>query len=91
VRYRVGWTLAVVAALAATGVLASTASAAIVITKIYYDSPGPDRGTNKSLNAEWLRLKNTGRRRSSLRKWTIRNAAGHLYRFGGTASGLERP
>jgi Lamin Tail Domain/Calcineurin-like phosphoesterase len=74
--------LAVLAALAATGALASSASAAIVITKIYYDSPGPDRGTNKSLDAEWIRLKNTGGKRRSLRSWTIRNAAGHLYKFG---------
>jgi hypothetical protein len=32
--------------------LASPASAAIKITKIYFDSPGADTGTNKSLNAE---------------------------------------
>jgi hypothetical protein len=83
--------LAVLAALAATGVLASSASAAIVMTKIYYDSPGPDRGTNKSLNAEWIRLKNAGRRRSSLRNWTIRNAAGHLYRFGRYSLRAGRP
>jgi hypothetical protein len=28
--------------------------------KIYFDSPGNDTGTSKSLNAEWIRLKNTG-------------------------------
>ena len=51
-RHSVSRTVAVVAALAATGALASTASAAVVITKIYYNSPGTDRGSNKSLNAE---------------------------------------
>jgi hypothetical protein len=75
-------TLVVVAALAAIGALASTASARIVITKIYYDSPGPDRGSNKSLNAEWIRLKNTGSRGRSLRRWTIRDASSHVYTFG---------
>jgi hypothetical protein len=75
-------TLAVLAALAATAALASSASAAIVIRKIYYNSPGFDRGSNKSLNGEWIRLKNTGRKRRSLRSWTIRTAAGHRYRFG---------
>ena len=41
--------------------LASPAYAAIRITKIYFDSPGADTGTNKSLNAEYVQIKNTGK------------------------------
>jgi Lamin Tail Domain len=62
--------------------LVPTASGAIRITRIYFDSPGSDTGTNSSLNAEWIKLKNTGPHRRSLRGWRIRDAAGHVYRFG---------
>jgi Lamin Tail Domain len=72
----------VVAILTLTSVLAPIASAAIRITKIYYDSPGSDGGSNSSLNAEWIRLKNTGSSSRSLKNWTIRDKAGHVYRFG---------
>jgi Lamin Tail Domain len=61
---------------------ASTASAAIKITTIYFDSPGSDYGSNSSLNAEWIRLKNNGSGAKSLNGWTIRDAANHVYRFG---------
>jgi hypothetical protein len=67
---------------AVLSLLAPPAMAAIRITKIYYDSPGTDTGSNSSLNAEWIRLKNTGRRAKSLRGWKIRDASGHVYRFG---------
>lgn len=62
--------------------LVPAAPGAIRITKIYFDSPGSDGGSNSSLNAEWIRLKNTGSSRRSLTGWTIRDAAGHVYRFG---------
>jgi hypothetical protein len=61
--------------------LASPASAAIKITKIYFDSPGADTGTNKSLNAEYVQIKNTGRVRVALSGWTLRDSDKHVYRF----------
>jgi hypothetical protein len=62
--------------------LAPTAPAAIRIVKIYFDSPGADTGSNSSLNAEWIRLKNTGSTGRYLTGWTIRDTSGHVYRFG---------
>ena len=55
---------------------------AIRVTRIYYNSPGPDRATNKSLNAEFVRLKNTSRTARQLRGWRISDSDGHVYRFG---------
>jgi hypothetical protein len=53
-------------AAALTLALASPASAAIRITKIYFDSPGADTGSNTSLNAEYVVIKNTGTTRKTL-------------------------
>jgi hypothetical protein len=74
-------TIAVVCGLAMLSLI-PTAPAAIKITKIYFDSPGADTGSNTSLNAEWIRLKNTGSRGRYLTGWTIRDTSGHVYRFG---------
>ena len=57
-------------------------ASAIRISRIYYDSPGPDRATNQSLNAEFVRLKNTSRTAQQLRGWRISDLDGHVYRFG---------
>jgi hypothetical protein len=62
--------------------LASSASAGIRITKIYFDSPGSDTGTNSSLNAEYVRLTNTGSKGKSLAGWKVRDKAGSIYTFG---------
>jgi hypothetical protein len=62
--------------------LVPAAGAAIKINKIYFDSPGSDTGLNSSLNAEWIRLKNTGSTGRYLTGWTIRDTSGHVYRFG---------
>ncbi len=70
------------ALLALATVAAPSAPAAIKITKIYFDSPGSDTGSNSSLNAEWIRLKNTGSTGRYLTGWRIRDAASHVYRFG---------
>ena len=61
--------------------LASPASAAIRITKIYFDSPGADTGSNTSLNAEYVVIKNTGTTRKALTGWTLRDASHHVYKF----------
>ena len=57
-------------------------ASAIRITRIYYNSPGPDTATNKSLNAEWIRLTNTSRTIQPLRGWSITTTHEHVYRFG---------
>lgn len=52
------------------------------IHEVYYNSPGPDTGSNASLNAEWVQLHNTSGSRISLTSWRLRDAAGHIYTFG---------
>ena len=46
------------------------------------NSPGPDTATNQSLNAEFVRLKNTSRTAQQLRGWRISDLDGHAYRLG---------
>jgi hypothetical protein len=53
------------------------------IHKIYYNSPGPDTGSNASLNAEWVELQNTSGSKISLKGWTVRDTAGHVFTFKG--------
>jgi Lamin Tail Domain len=74
-------TLALTIAAALTLGLAAPASAAIRITKIYFDSPGADTGSNISLNAEYVVIKNTGTTRKTLTGWTLRDASRHVYKF----------
>jgi hypothetical protein len=52
------------------------------INEIYYNSPGRDTGSNSSLNAEWVRLYNGSSSRITLTNWTLRDAAGHVFKFG---------
>jgi hypothetical protein len=56
-------------------------ASAVRIAGVQYDSPGTDRGGNRSLNAEWVRIKNFGSRPKALGGWTLRDLAGHVYRF----------
>ena len=63
-------------------ILSATACAGIRITSISFDSPGSDLGSNSSLNAEWVRLKNTGSKGKFLTGWTIRDTSSHVYKFG---------
>jgi Lamin Tail Domain len=76
-----------IAALMSSPALASSAlpaasRSAVVIHEIYYNSPGPDRGSNSSLNAEWVDLHNRSGHAVTLTHWTLRDAAGHVYTFG---------
>jgi glucose/arabinose dehydrogenase len=54
---------------------------AVRIAAIRYDAPGVDRRTARSLNGEWVRLRNLGSRAVALTGWTIRDADRHAYRF----------
>ncbi|MFD9357125.1 lamin tail domain-containing protein [Streptomyces sp. NPDC060031] len=55
----------------------------IVIGKVQYDSPGRDDRSNRSLNAEWVEVKNTGRKAVNLRGFTLTDKQGNRYRFEG--------
>lgn len=55
----------------------------IVIGAVQYDSPGRDDRSNRSLNAEWVEVKNTGRKAVSLRGFTLTDSQGTRYRFAG--------
>lgn len=74
----------VAATLAASLALAVPADAAggIRITAVQYDSPGKDTGSNKSLNNEWVRLKNTSGHTISLKGWRLHDkGVKHRYVF----------
>ncbi|MEU8178277.1 lamin tail domain-containing protein [Microbispora hainanensis] len=77
---------AVAAGVAAVSQPAHAAGPAVRITKIYYDSPGsPDNGANKSLNGEYVQIKNTTKKAVSLKGWTVRDdtkRSDHVYTFG---------
>ncbi|MFI6496932.1 lamin tail domain-containing protein [Nonomuraea typhae] len=76
--------LAAVATLS-TGLPAYAAAPAVQIIKVYYDSPGPDRRSSSSLNAEYVVLKNATRSTIQLEKWILRDKTGYKYRFGAFA------
>jgi Lamin Tail Domain len=73
------------ATLIAVPLLAPTAEAStypLHFTKVYYNSPGSDTGSNASLNAEYVTIKNGSSTARSLTGYTIRDKANHVYRFG---------
>jgi Lamin Tail Domain len=83
--------LIVAAVTAFAAVLAAVAFAApaqaaggIMIYRAYYNSPGSDTGTNASLNAEYILLKNTATTAKWLNGWTLRDKANHVYKFPAT-------
>lgn len=53
----------------------------VQFTKIQYDSPGTDSGSNTSLNNEWFRVTNKTAKAISLNGWTVTDASGSVYRF----------
>jgi len=63
-------------------VLPANASAGVKFTKIQYDSPGTDTGSSSSLNAEWVKIKNTGKKAVNLKGWKLSDTASHVYTFG---------
>lgn len=61
----------------------TSAAAAIRITKVQNDSPGSDTGSDSSLNAEWVKIKNTGKKAVNLKRWSLRDSGSdHVYKFG---------
>ena len=61
--------------LAAAPAQAAAAKPKVKIIRIYFDSPGSDRGGNRSVNAEYIRIKNYGKTAVSLDGWTVRDDA----------------
>ena len=59
----------------------TTAAPAVRITFVYYDSPGRDDRSNRSLNAEYVTITNASGRAVSLRSWTLRDTSRHVYVF----------
>src|SRR5262245_57122611 len=59
----------------------ASASAALKITKIYYNSPGANSGTDTSLNAEWVQIRNQGVTAVQVGDWKIRDVGGHIYKY----------
>ena len=75
--------LGVAAGLLIAAPAAQAATPAIQITKVYYNSPGSDIGSNSSLNAEWVRLTNKRSYTINLKSWTLRDKTGYTYTFSG--------
>ena len=83
-RTRLGATTLVVALLlGAFTALAGAAQAApaVKISRVYFDSPGSDTGSNTSLNAEYVTLTNTTSTARTITGWTVRDKTGYVYKF----------
>jgi hypothetical protein len=52
---------------------AQAAPATVYIYKVYFDSPGSDRGSNSSLNAEYVVIRNGDNVAHSISGWTVRD------------------
>jgi hypothetical protein len=69
---------------------AQAAPATVYIYKVYFDSPGSDRGSNSSLNAEYVVIRNGDNVSHSVSGWTVRDKAGHVYKFGSLTLGAGK-
>lgn len=54
----------------------------VIFTRVQFDSPGSDTGSNTSLNAEYFTLRNSGTDPRSISGWTVRDVTGYTYTFG---------
>ncbi|MER5778459.1 lamin tail domain-containing protein [Streptomyces sp. NPDC002039] len=52
----------------------------VEISRVQADAPGRDDRSNRSLNGEWVEIRNTTRQPVNLRGWTLRDS-GNRYRF----------
>ncbi|MEU3183627.1 lamin tail domain-containing protein [Streptomyces sp. NPDC006923] len=79
------------AALVATAILPASAAgqsstphphrSPVVLGHVQYDSPGREDGSNRSLNGEWVTVRNTGWNAVNLRGWTLSDNNRRVYRF----------
>ena len=56
----------------------------VQFTRIQYNSPGVDSGSNASLNGEWAKLTNKTKATIDLKGWIVRDASAHVYTFSST-------
>ncbi|GLF93330.1 lamin tail domain-containing protein [Streptomyces yaizuensis] len=61
---------------------AQAAKGSVHLYKIHYDSPGTDNRSNKSLNGEYVQIRNTTRAAVNLKGWTLTDKSNHKYTFG---------
>lgn len=80
-RYRVAAVAVVSTLIMPIAAVEASAASPVRFTWVQYDSPGNDTGTNKSLNAEWVRVKNFGSKARTLTGWTVRDLEGYVFRF----------
>ncbi len=66
---------------AGVGHHAGAALPAIRMTKIQFDPPGEDDGSNTSLNKEWVQVHNFGVKPWTLTGWWVRDVTGYKYSF----------
>ncbi len=74
-------TIACTTALVAVTETSASAAGPLRFSRVQYDSPGSDGGSNASLNAEWARVTNYGAKARVMTGYTIRDPTGHVYRF----------
>ena len=60
---------------------ANPAVGAVQFSRIQYNAPGTDTRANKSINGEYVQITNRSKKSVYLYGWTIRDAAGNLYRI----------
>jgi hypothetical protein len=60
------------------------ARGSVHINFVRYDPAGTDTGTNAHINKEIVVIKNGTGKARSLTGWTLRDTAGHVYRFPAT-------
>jgi hypothetical protein len=60
---------------------AQAATKAVQIVTVQYDSPGADRGSNQSLNDEWVLIRNTGKKARKITGFTLTDETGYTYTF----------
>ncbi len=68
----------------AGGTDALLARSAVHIDFVRYDPAGSDSGSNRHLNREIVIVENRSGRTKRITGWTLRDPAGHVYRFPGT-------
>jgi hypothetical protein len=78
---RLAITVAAAAVLVPLGHTSAEAASAVRFSYAQYDSPGTDTGSNTSLNAEWVRVKNFSTSTRDLSGWKISDPQGHVYKF----------
>ena len=57
------------------------ATRGVRIAEIYFDSAGPDDGSNRSLDREWVKVVNTTNVRKNISGWTVHDSSSHRYTF----------